>query len=68
MGYGSPNGGGALTGTALAILLELEVVAALAAVLGRRELHALMLAAAVAPGTGGDGWGHTDRSSVGPGG
>lgn len=67
--YGSPGGGpspsaphpragSTLTDTALPILLELELGAALAAELGCRELDALVLAAAVAHGTGVYGWGH----------
>ena len=57
-----PRAGGTLTDTAFPVLLELEVGAALAAVLGHRELDTLVLAAAIPQGTRVDGWGHTDRS------
>lgn len=40
-----------LTGAALAVLLQLVVVPALAAVLRQRHLHAVVLAAAVVQGT-----------------
>lgn len=56
----------ALTDAALAILLELELGPALAAVLGHRELNTVVLAAAIAHGAGVDGWG-PERSQVSPG-
>ena len=61
-----PPAGGTLTGAALAILLELELGPALAAVLGHRELNTVVLAAAIAHGAGVDGWG-PERSQVSPG-
>lgn len=45
-----------LTDTALAVLLELELRPALAAVLAHGELNAVVLAAAVAHRAGVDGW------------
>lgn len=51
-----PEGWCTLTNAALAILLELELRPALAAVLGHCELDTVVLAATVAHGTGVDGW------------
>lgn len=53
----------ALTGAALAVLLQLEVGPAPAAVLRGRELHTVVLAAAVAHGAGVDGWGRRAGSA-----
>lgn len=59
----APSLRAALTGTALAVLLQLEVGPAPAAVLRGRELHAVVLAAAVAHGAGVDGWGRRAGSA-----
>ena len=58
---------GTLTDAAPAILLELELGPALAAMLGHCELDAVVLAATIAHGAGVDGWG-PERSQVTPGG
>lgn len=61
---GLPPGPATLTDAALAVLLQLELGPALAAVLRHRELHAVVLAAAVAHGAGADGWGHREPRSA----
>lgn len=58
--------GGTLTDTALSILLELELGAALAAVPGHRELDTVMLAAPVPQGAGVYGWGHRQARRIQP--